>query len=149
MSDNNRLLLNSLEIEPKTYDIDFVGHVNNIVYVRWLEDLRIKWLESYYPIAEEDEEGITPILLRTEIDYINQIKLQNIPVIGHVWVETMERVRFTLGFEFTYNGKVMAQAKQFGIWYNMQRQKPIRIPERVLAHVRNEEKAHDDIKVVS
>lgn len=28
------------ELEVKTYDIAAAGHVNNIVYARWLEDLR-------------------------------------------------------------------------------------------------------------
>ncbi len=35
-----------LEIEIKTYDIDVAGRVNNIVYVRWIEDLRSRLLGS-------------------------------------------------------------------------------------------------------
>ena len=29
-----------------TYQIDFVGHVNNIVYIQWLENARIKLIEA-------------------------------------------------------------------------------------------------------
>jgi acyl-CoA thioester hydrolase len=35
----------------RTYDIDFAGIVSNIVYVRWLEDLRLAMMEEAYPIA--------------------------------------------------------------------------------------------------
>ncbi|MBK7868256.1 MAG: hypothetical protein IPJ75_15420 [Ignavibacteriales bacterium] len=29
-----------LDFEVKTFDIDAGGHLNNIVYIRWLEELR-------------------------------------------------------------------------------------------------------------
>jgi acyl-CoA thioester hydrolase len=34
----------ALDLPIKTYDIDFAGIVSNIVYIRWLEDLRLKIL---------------------------------------------------------------------------------------------------------
>ncbi len=40
----------ALDLPIKTYDIDFAGIVSNIVYIRWLEDLRLKMLESHFPI---------------------------------------------------------------------------------------------------
>ncbi len=39
------------DLPIRTYDIDFAGIVGNIVYVRWLEDLRLAMMEEAYPIA--------------------------------------------------------------------------------------------------
>jgi len=36
----------STPIAIRTYDIDFAGIVSNIVYLRWLEDMRLLWLET-------------------------------------------------------------------------------------------------------
>jgi len=43
-AEGRKPLLVSLDIRVQTYDIDFAGHVNNQVYVRWLEDLRMEML---------------------------------------------------------------------------------------------------------
>ena len=42
----------SLNLSIQTYDIDFAGIVSNIVYIRWLEDLRLKMLETYLPLEQ-------------------------------------------------------------------------------------------------
>ncbi len=34
------------DLPIRTYDIDFAGIVSNIVYVRWLEDLRLAMMEE-------------------------------------------------------------------------------------------------------
>ena len=59
-------------IEPiYTYQIDFVGHVNNIVYIQWLENARINLIEAMgltiSQIADKDE--ILPIITETNIKY--------------------------------------------------------------------------------
>ena len=66
-----------LTFTVKTYDIDFAGHVSNIVYIRWLEDLRFALLEEYYPLADSMESGVAPVLTRTEIDYTSAIRLSS------------------------------------------------------------------------
>jgi len=41
-----------IELDISTYDIDIAGHVNNIVFIRRIEDLRHKLLASRYPLEE-------------------------------------------------------------------------------------------------
>ena len=52
-----------LAFPVKTYDVDFAGIVSNIVYVRWLEDLRLELLARTCPLARLVAEGIGPVLL--------------------------------------------------------------------------------------
>ena len=42
----------------RTYDIDFAGIVSNIVFVRWLEDLRLGLLDQAYPLVEALAEDV-------------------------------------------------------------------------------------------
>jgi acyl-CoA thioester hydrolase len=51
-------LFTELTFTVKTYDIDFAGHVSNIVYIRWLEDLRFALLDEYFPLEPSMKEGV-------------------------------------------------------------------------------------------
>ena len=53
----------------RTYDIDFAGIVSNIVFIRWLEDLRLALLDRAYPLTRALAEDVAPILLATRINY--------------------------------------------------------------------------------
>ena len=48
----------------RTYDIDFAGIVSNIVFIRWLEDLRLGLLDQAYPLIRalaEDVRGFSTV----------------------------------------------------------------------------------------
>jgi acyl-CoA thioesterase FadM len=49
----------------RTYDIDFALHVSNIVYIRWLEDLRLEMMSKYLPLSELLSKGQAPVLRST------------------------------------------------------------------------------------
>src|SRR5437899_6944348 len=51
----------------RTYDIDFAGIVSNIVFIRWLEDLRLGLMEEAYPLIRALAEDVAPILLATRL----------------------------------------------------------------------------------
>lgn len=97
-----------------TYQIDFVGHVNNIVYVQWLENARIKLIEAMgltiSEIAEQDE--ILPIITETDIKYKKPLFLSN-KVHVEVWVSEMFNVSANFKFRFlNERGEVCSTAQQ-------------------------------------
>ena len=97
-----------------TYQIDFVGHVNNIVYIQWLENARIKLIEAMgltiTQIAEVDE--ILPIITETDIKYKKPFFLYN-KVSIEVWVSEMFNVSANFKFRFlNENGEVCSTAQQ-------------------------------------
>ena len=57
-----RTLNIDLPITVKTYDIDFMGIVSNISYIRWMEDLRLQFLDIHYPLQKLIAELIVPVL---------------------------------------------------------------------------------------
>src|SRR5947208_6147204 len=55
---SSRPLEVELLLAVRTYDIDFAGHVSNIVYIRWLEDLRLQFLNEHLPLQEQWANGV-------------------------------------------------------------------------------------------
>jgi acyl-CoA thioester hydrolase len=52
MMEATRPLLIEIDFPVRTYDIDLANHVSNIVYSRWLEDLRLEMMNKYFPLYE-------------------------------------------------------------------------------------------------
>lgn len=122
-----RPLLTTLPFRVQTYDIDIARHVNNQVYVRWLEDLRMEMLRRYYPIERLIAEDIVPIIHSTHITYHRSIGLTNEPV-GIMWCSRMGRATFTLEAEIRVDDFACATATQRAILLKIGTTKPVRIP---------------------
>jgi acyl-CoA thioester hydrolase len=72
-----------LTFEPTPADIDENGHVNNVVYLRWAQDMGIAHWRS---LAPPDAQATWAwIALRHEIDYRRELKLGE-PAHGRTWV---------------------------------------------------------------
>lgn len=119
-----------IHLPVRTYDIDFAGVVSNIVYVRWLEDLRLEMLSRYFPLDEQLKNGIAPFVVQTKIDYKQPIKLSDSPN-GKMWIKTLESLRWTVNAEISSNKKVAAFGEQVGVFVDLQTNRPIRMPERL------------------
>ena len=111
----------------RTYDIDFAGVVSNIVYIRWLEDLRLAMLQEAYPIARALAEDVAPILLETRIQYERPITIHD-QVMGRMWVTGMAQVRWHVAAEFAVGDMVHARAEQTGIFIRLSTRRPIAVP---------------------
>lgn len=100
-----------LSIEIKTYDIDIAGHVNNVVYIKWLEDLRALLFRNIYDFPKVVEAGLYPVVTYTSIKYIKQIKLfENLT--GVVTIEAEKHGMLFLDFIIKNGSTVFAEAKQ-------------------------------------
>jgi acyl-CoA thioester hydrolase len=118
----------ALDLAIKTYDIDFAGIVSNIVYIRWLEDLRLKMLESHFPIENLMSKGYCPTVNSTEIRYQKALRLGDRPV-GKMWMSQLGRLRCTLQAEICLDNRIVATATQVGFFINLETMRPIAMPE--------------------
>lgn len=128
---DNRKMLVEKEITINAYDIDAVGIVSNIVYVRWFEDLRFAFLDKYYPYQEMMQSKITPILLKTEVEYKKALTLFDKPV-GRCWLERIGKTKWEMGLEIVTGDTVHCIGKQSGCFYDLNRNRPTKVPERFL-----------------
>lgn len=107
------------DLEVKTYDIDVAGHVNNIVYVRWLEDLRSKLLDSRYPVSELLKRNLYSVVTATQIRYKNQLKLGDKPR-GTIWIESIRHGVMNLKVVLRREDVIVATAEQSCVLMNLQ-----------------------------
>jgi acyl-CoA thioester hydrolase len=114
----------------RTYDIDFAGIVSNIVFIRWLDDLRLGLLDQAYPLIRALAEDIAPILLSTRISYRRPVTIAD-PLIGRMRVAGLTRVRWLLAAEFIINGTIHAEAEQEGLFMRLSTRRPIAIPKPI------------------
>ena len=127
---NSKSLEVALNLEVKTYDIDFAGVVSNIVYIRWLEDLRLKMLETYLPLKELMVRECCPIVNSTAIEYKKALGLFDRPV-GKMWMSELGKVRCTLQAEIHLDGEIVAEATQSGFFINLRKMRPMAIPDEL------------------
>lgn len=96
-----------ISIEPG--DIDRMGHVNNVVYLRWVQELAVAHWRSAAP--SEAQKHYLWVVTRHEIDY-KRPALPGDEIIGTTWVGTATRLAFRrhTRFERAADGKLLAQA---------------------------------------
>ncbi len=119
-------------IRINVYDIDALGIVSNIVYIRWLEDLRMLFLDTYYPFQTLYKEGKSPILSDTKIKYLYPLKIEDNPS-GEIWMSEITKSRWECSFAIKVGDKLCASATQNGYFIDIKRQRPTRIPEKLQA----------------
>jgi acyl-CoA thioester hydrolase len=119
----------SFEQPVYTYDIDYAGHVSNIVYLRWMETARAKLLEAAgKPVQELLREGIVPILAGTTIEYRRPILLDD-RIRVEIWLSRMQgaTARIEVRF-FDDDGRLAATGWHRGVFINAETKRPVRVP---------------------
>ena len=77
----------TLPIAPTPADIDELGHVSNLVYLRWVLDIATAHSRSVgWDHPEYRALGAVFVVRRHEIDYVAQVK-QGDSLVGETWVE--------------------------------------------------------------
>lgn len=107
-----------------TYDIDVAGHVNNIVYVRWLEDLRNILFSHVYSLEKLLSNNYYVFVVATEMKYKKQIKLFDKPV-GKMTLINYTHGMYTLKAEVTINNHIHFNAVQKCVLVDLKENKMI------------------------
>jgi acyl-CoA thioester hydrolase len=114
-----------------TYHIDFVGHVNNINYIKWMENARVRLLEEIgMPVTKMTvSEGIAPVLVDTYIRYKKSLYLHNMVTI-ETWFSKLENASLVIDFSF-YNEKreLCATGKQKCTFIDRKTSRPLRMTD--------------------
>ena len=114
-------------------DIDEQNHVNNTVYLRWVQDVATAhWEASASPAAQK---SISWVVLRHEIDYKAAASLGD-DIVLRTWVGKATRVTFERFTEVCRksDGTVLALARTLWCPINLQTSRPTRVPAEVRKH---------------
>lgn len=139
-----RLISIEMELPIRPYDVDMAGIVSNIVYVRWLEDLRMRLLQEFFDVREMLERGLMPVVVRTEIDYRASLRFldrcvgrMEVAAIGH----TSATLRATFGE--AERSIVAAEAVQIGVFVDTKTGRPVPLPEEFRALFEEAERSRE------
>lgn len=121
-----------LDIRIKPEDIDELGHVNNVVYLSWVQDVAIAhW--SFLTTVEHRAQFVW-VALRHEIDYVAQAVLGD-AVLARTWTGLARGLRFSRHTEIIRvdDGKQLATAVT--VWCPLARAsgRPTRLPTQIAA----------------
>ncbi len=107
-------------------DIDAQGHVNNVAYVRWIQDVAVAhWLSVTTP---EIREKFTWVLTRHEIDYKKQT-FENEAVTVTTWVGESTRVLWERFTEIRRGEDLLVKARSVWCLIDRKTSRPARIGE--------------------
>lgn len=102
----------------KTYDIDIAGHVNNIVYIKWFEELRTKLFQKYFDLQKLLSNNLYPVVISTNISYKKSLRLFDQPI-GIMNLACYEHGIITLNAKIKLKEKTAAFGEQKCLLMNL------------------------------
>lgn len=118
-------------ITPEPGDFDELGHINNVVYLRWSQDLATTHWRTVAP--EPLLARNIFVALRHEIDYRDQI-LPGDEVIGRTWLGRAKGPRFLRYVDIRKTGAKRPSASVVTDWcmLDTESRKPMRVSADIL-----------------
>ena len=109
--------------------IDVQGHVNNVAYVKWIQDVAVAhWLSV---TTEIEREKYGWVVLRHEIDYKKQA-FENEEVTATTWVGEPTRISWERFTEITRGEDLLVKARSVWCLIDKPTKKPIRITRELI-----------------
>ena len=110
-------------------DMDAMGHVNNTVYFRYMEQARINWFESVVPHAEAwSSVGIVVVNascnFRKPINYPGTVEVK-------VFAGAPGGSSVATFYELSLNEEIHADGAATVVFIDVKEQKPLRIPQTI------------------
>jgi acyl-CoA thioester hydrolase len=125
----------SLAITVSKNDIDELGHVNNVVYVRWVQEAAAAHWDSL--ASSEIKQKYVWVVLRHEIDYLSAA-FENDTITATTWVGDSKGARSErfVHIANTKTGKLIAKAKTTWCMLDGATMRPKRVDEEVVRLLR-------------
>lgn len=118
------------ELNVRFNDVDALQHVNNSVFNTYYEEARLRFLGEYFELNKEFHEGKSFVMVRSEIEYLGQIKFPNalkvgtgIMKVGNSSLEAFQAIYLS------DSKKLCSVAKTTGVWFDVTKQRPVKLPE--------------------
>jgi acyl-CoA thioester hydrolase len=112
--------------------IDELGHVNNAVWVQWIQQVAVAHWDSV--AALEHKDAYFWVIVRHEIDYLRAARAGD-RIVARTWVgDAPQGARFDRYMEFTGpDGKICVRAKTQWAIIDKALGRPIRVPAEAIA----------------
>ena len=120
-------------ITPAVTDIDDLGHVSNLVYLRWvLEAATAHSTARGWDLDRYRKLGNVWVVRRHELDYLGQVTLGH-SIVAETWVDLWKGASCVRKTELLRGDVVVARAATTWAFMSLASGRPQRIPEEMLA----------------
>ncbi len=127
---------------PKIYEHEFIvsedviddnGHVNNVTYVKWMQDVAVMHSRARgFGISEYRNLGVTWVVRSHHIEYVASAFLGD-RITALTWVARLSRSGSIRKYKFVRaeDSKVLARAETNWVYFNTKTSRPCAIHEEV------------------
>jgi acyl-CoA thioester hydrolase len=110
-------------------DIDALGHVNNVVYLDYLQEARV---HALWDAGVVEGVGFSHVVVRNEIDYRRALVLHEEPLIVEIWVSDIGRTSYTFSYRILdEEGRLASEAKSVMVAIDIETGTPMRISDEL------------------
>jgi acyl-CoA thioester hydrolase len=112
--------------------IDDNGHVNNVIYVQWMQDIAVEHYASIGGTSPMQLAGATWVVREHKVEYLLPAYAgEEIEI--NTWVENIRRVRSLRKYEFIRksDGKIVVKGETDWVFVDAKSGKPRAIPDEV------------------
>ena len=124
-------LVHEMRLPVRWGDLDAMGHVNNTIYFRYLEIVRIEWLHRVAGAPDPAGEG--PVIVNTFCNFLKQLKYPG-EVLAKHYVANARRSSFEAYITLERvddPGILYATGGAKTVWVNYRQERSVMLPESV------------------
>ncbi|WP_241561076.1 acyl-CoA thioesterase [Streptomyces orinoci] len=110
-------------------DADAYGHINNALFLQYMEEARTRMFAEVLPTDEEGRRQKAFVVARSIVDYRAPLQYRDEPVDVHVWVVKGAAASFELGYEIRDADQLYAEATTTIVAYNLNTGRPRRLSD--------------------
>ncbi len=128
-------LVHEMRIQIRWGDMDAMGHVNNTVYFRYLEMVRVEWLESVGGAPSPNGEG--PVIVNAFCNFYRQVTYPG-ELLARYYVSSPGRSSFDTWITLERvdePGVICAAGGATTVWQDAALQKSVALPAWLRVHL--------------
>ena len=127
----------SVEIAVQWGEMDALNHVNNTVFLRWMETARMNYFIGCGFAELYESEGIGPILANINVDYIKPVEFPDTVTI-HNTITRIGNASFEMGYRITssaMDGATVATGTASCVVFDYKEGKSTPLPDTLRASI--------------
>ena len=126
-----RTLVQIERIPIRWGDLDAMGHLNNTVYFRYMEQTRVAWFERMFgELSDARDEGI--VIVNAACNFLKPLRYPG-TVETRMWLAAPTRSSVQSFYELRLHDELYADGTAKIVWIDVRRGKAKPLPDSILA----------------
>ena len=125
----------TVDIDVAWGDMDAMGHVNNTVYFRYMEQARIEWLYAQSALGGKHDDGTSSVIVNASCTFIEPLVYPG-EVEVRMYVGDLGRTSIGSFYDIVRDGRRVAEGAAKIVWVDVKTGRSTPLPDRIAAPLR-------------